>query len=201
MIIFAPSISTAKWSIQPFSPPARYSPTKTGCGKSAVAGLPSPLHTALFADTDKQEFDLAPIGSAVNAHLVYAKDDVKIFHEHLQKELEKTGTSVDAFYYSPFHPTKGLGDYLKDSECRKPKPGMLLQGAKDLDIELEKSYMIGDNLGDVQAGINAGCRSIMVRTGYGIDHQNRLDELTGGEAAGVCDNLLDAVKKIIDGEL
>ncbi len=131
---------------------------------------------------------------------LYTEKDVKKFHDHLQNELEKTGTSVDAFYYSPYHPTHGIGDYLKDTECRKPKPGMMLQAAKDFDIDLKKSYMIGDNIGDVQAGLNAGCRPILVRTGYGIDHESRLDELTE-PPAGVYDDLLEAVKTIVNGDV
>ena len=129
----------------------------------------------------------------------YCEEDVKIFHEHIQKVLGEKGEKIDAFYYCPYHPTKGVGEYLKDADCRKPKPGMMLKAAEEHDIDLSASYLVGDNIGDIQAGQAAGCRCVMVRTGYGSEHQNRLGELER-EPLAVCDNLLAAVKKILEEE-
>ncbi len=129
----------------------------------------------------------------------YTEEDVVVFHKNIQEVLEKFGTKIDAFYYCPYHPTKGIGKYLKDDDCRKPKPGMLLTAAKEHNIDLENSYMIGDNIGDVQAGQAAGCKSIMVRTGYGNEHQFKLDELEK-PLDQVCEDLISAVEWILTEE-
>lgn len=97
----------------------------------------------------------------------YTLQDVERLHEHIQKKLSEAGTSIDAFYVCPHHPTKGVGEYKKDCDCRKGSPGMLLKAAREFDIDLSRSYMVGDKEADVEAGENAGCRSIMVLTGYG----------------------------------
>jgi len=129
----------------------------------------------------------------------YTEDDVQKFHQHIQDFLGEKGEKIDAFYFCPFHPTKGIGEYLTDAHSRKPKPGMLLEGAKDHDIDLAQSYMVGDNIGDIQAGNAAGVRTVMVRTGYGTEHQARLSDLDVQPIA-VCDNLLEAVKTILKKE-
>ena len=92
---------------------------------------------------------------------------VEVLHRHIQSELTAYGTSIDAFYFCPHHPEKGVGDYKVDCGCRKGAPGMLLQAAKEHDIALQQSFMIGDKLVDIEAGERAGCESILVLTGYG----------------------------------
>ena len=66
------------------------------------------------------------------------------------------GSPIDHVYYSPYHPTAGIGKYLKDDYSRKPNPGMILQAQKDFSIDLGSSILIGDKVGDIQAGIAAG---------------------------------------------
>jgi len=88
-------------------------------------------------------------------------------HAHMHAELAVSGASIDACYFCPHHPEHAVGDYRLDCACRKPLPGMLEQAASDLDIDLAASFMIGDKLADVEAGINAGCTPLLVLTGYG----------------------------------
>lgn len=99
----------------------------------------------------------------------YTLEDVECLHAHIREELARIGASIDAFYVCPHHPKEGFGAYKADCDCRKGKPGMLLQAARDFDIDLKRSYMVGDKVADVEAGKNAGCRSVMVLTGYGED--------------------------------
>ena len=77
--------------------------------------------------------------------------------------LGNEGAYLDAVYYCPHHPDKGFEGEIPElkinCECRKPKPGMLLQAANDYNIDLSKSYMIGDSLIDIEAGNNAGLKS------------------------------------------
>ncbi|GAB7028363.1 D-glycero-beta-D-manno-heptose 1,7-bisphosphate 7-phosphatase [Geotalea toluenoxydans] len=96
-------------------------------------------------------------------------DELKLekLHCHMEKELAKAGARIDAWYFCPHHPKHGTGHYRKECACRKPLPGMLLQAAKDLDIDLAASFMVGDKLADIEAGLAAGCRPLLVRTGYG----------------------------------
>jgi D-glycero-D-manno-heptose 1,7-bisphosphate phosphatase len=88
-------------------------------------------------------------------------------HERLSALLAEAGARVDAYFYCPHHPTEGVGAYRAECACRKPKPGMLLTAARELDIDLGRSWMIGDKPDDAEAGLAAGCRTILVRTGHG----------------------------------
>lgn len=97
----------------------------------------------------------------------YDLRDVDRLHEHIQEQLAAHGTAIDGFYVCPHHATEGVGAYQVDCECRKGAPGMLLEAAADCGIDLRRSFMIGDKLADIEAGHAAGCRSYLVRTGYG----------------------------------
>ena len=97
----------------------------------------------------------------------YTEADLERLHEFLSGELAAIGTGVDAYYFCPHHPSHGTGKYRLECACRKPLPGMLHAAAEDLQIDLAASYMVGDKLADVVAGMAAGCRTILVRTGYG----------------------------------
>lgn len=100
--------------------------------------------------------------------------DVERLHRHMQKELAKAGTAVDAFYVCPHHPTEGVGELRTDCACRKGNPGMLRQAAEEHQIDLSRSFMIGDKAADVEAGQRAGCTSFLVLTGYGAAEAARL---------------------------
>jgi D,D-heptose 1,7-bisphosphate phosphatase len=96
-------------------------------------------------------------------------EELQTIHNKMETELGKEGDFIDAIYFCPHHPDKGFvgerPEYKIDCDCRKPKPGMLLQAAKDWNIDLSESYMIGDSERDVEAGRNAGVkRSIKIKT-------------------------------------
>jgi len=88
-------------------------------------------------------------------------------HEEMRGLFLKEGAVIDSFYYCPHHPTEGMGQYRQVCSCRKPEPGLLLKASEDLDIDLGKSYMIGDMPKDVEVGQRAGAKGILVQTGYG----------------------------------
>jgi D-glycero-D-manno-heptose 1,7-bisphosphate phosphatase len=85
----------------------------------------------------------------------------------VRQAFEKGGARLDAFYYCPHHWEEGKGEYRIRCSCRKPGPGLLFRAAGELDIDLAASYMVGDKLLDVETGHRAGCRGILVQTGYG----------------------------------
>lgn len=81
--------------------------------------------------------------------------------------LEEKGAKVDATYMCFHHAEKGVGKYKTECDCRKPKPGMLLQAAKEHNLDLTKCFMVGDKKADIKAGLSAGVKTILVMTGYG----------------------------------
>lgn len=89
-------------------------------------------------------------------------EDLQTIHDKMETELGKVGAFVDAIYVCPHHTDKGFEgerpEYKCNCDCRKPKPGLLLKAAKDFNIDLSESYMIGDSHRDVEAGENAGVK-------------------------------------------
>ena len=90
-------------------------------------------------------------------------------HDKMETLLGIEGAYIDRIYFCPHHPHKGykgeISELKIDCECRKPKAGMLLKAAEDLNIDLSKSWMIGDSVADIQAGEKAGCKSIKIKEG------------------------------------
>ena len=113
------------------------------------------------------------------------REQLREIHDKMETLLGREGAYVDAIYYCPHHPHRGypgeVAELKIDCGCRKPKPGLLLQAAEDYNIDLTKSWMIGDSENDVQAGRAAGCRTMRI-----------------GENGST--SLLDAVERIIEAE-
>jgi len=90
-------------------------------------------------------------------------------HNKMETLLGKEGAYIDGLYYCPHHPDKGFkGEVVElkmDCDCRKPKPGMLIKAAGDLNIDLKQSYMIGDSDNDIVAGETAGCKTVKIKEG------------------------------------
>jgi D-glycero-D-manno-heptose 1,7-bisphosphate phosphatase len=117
-----------------------------------------------------------------------------------QELLKEEGTHLDGVYYCPHHPEEAIGAYKQVCDCRKPGPEMLHRAAKDLDIDLEQSYVIGDHWSDATAGMAAGCQSILLRTGHGPQEIEKLSDQQKDSVAFIADNLSDAVGWILDRE-
>lgn len=129
----------------------------------------------------------------------YPPSRVDEIHGRLSSLLAVHGAHIDRYYYCPHHPTEGFGPYLGSCECRKPRPGMLLKAAAELGLDLSRSYMVGDKLSDLEAGVNAGCRAILVRTGCGrvvSCSLNNAEELVN---IHVADDLFEAVMFCVTG--
>ena len=96
-------------------------------------------------------------------------EELQRIHDKMETELGKEGAFLDAIYVCPHHKDKGFEgerpEYKFDCDCRKPKPGLLLKAARDFNIDLSQSIMIGDSESDIQAGRNAGCKeSVLVES-------------------------------------
>ena len=103
-------------------------------------------------------------------------DELNNIHNKMETLLGNDGCYIDGLYYCPHHPDKGFEgevvEYKINCDCRKPKPGLLLQAAKDFNIDLNQSWMIGDSKIDIEAGINAGCKTALIGDDkYGQDIQ------------------------------
>jgi D,D-heptose 1,7-bisphosphate phosphatase len=99
------------------------------------------------------------------------EDELRRIHGKLETLLGIEGAYLDRLYYCPHHPEKGFKgenpEYKIPCNCRKPAPGMLLTARDEMNIDLAQSWMIGDRTIDIAAGARAGCRTILVETGYG----------------------------------
>jgi len=127
------------------------------------------------------------------------KEDVESVNRQVNKLLSDFDVSIDEFYYCPYHP-----DYNSEEECkcRKPSPEMALKAARDFNLDLSKSYIIGDSNVDVECGIKLNLKTILVKTGQGreslsiLQKRNKLPTF-------VANNFLDAcnfIKKDFNGE-
>jgi D-glycero-D-manno-heptose 1,7-bisphosphate phosphatase len=131
---------------------------------------------------------------------LFTEDFVKTTNEHLQTALRQKRAYIDNFYYCPHHPTEGIGIYLQQCNCRKPAPGMLLQAAQDLNIDLTISYLVGDTFRDMEAAKKAGVKGVLVKTGYGQDflQDDGQDKATAENKPDfIAADILQAVKWIL----
>ena len=109
---------------------------------------------------------------SVIARNLCTPEELKNIHNKMETELGQSRAKLDAIYICPHHPDKGYPEerkeYKIDCLCRKPKPGMLFDAALHFNLDLSSSFIIGDSERDILAGINAGCTTVGVMTGYGI---------------------------------
>ncbi|RJP62495.1 MAG: HAD family hydrolase [Ignavibacteriales bacterium] len=88
-------------------------------------------------------------------------DDVNEVNNRINRLLQIKNTSIDAFYFCPFHPEFSSSE---DCECRKPSPKMVFDAAKDLEIDLSNSYLAGNSADDVECGLNSGLKTILIKS-------------------------------------
>jgi D-glycero-D-manno-heptose 1,7-bisphosphate phosphatase len=122
---------------------------------------------------------------------------VKKTHAWLDATLKQAGAAVTAWYYCPHHPDGKVAEYTGPCECRKPATGMLDAAARDLNLDLAASWVVGDQWRDIELAHRAGTRSVLVRTGYG----HGLEADWPADIASptvVCDDLLAAAGHILN---
>ncbi|MHC4264906.1 MAG: D-glycero-alpha-D-manno-heptose-1,7-bisphosphate 7-phosphatase [Planctomycetota bacterium] len=83
-------------------------------------------------------------------------------HERLEQLLAEQGAYLDKIFYCPYHPDGVIEKYRKESDLRKPNPGMLLKASEEMDVDLSESWVIGDSERDIEAGLRAGCKTILI---------------------------------------
>ena len=114
----------------------------------------------------------------------YTEEQFHRLTDWMCQQFSDAGAPINKVYFSPYHPTAGLGHYLKDDVSRKPYPGMILQAQKDLSIDLSRSVLIGDKVSDIQAGTMAGVGTNLL---FAAEHPNELGGLNCELIATLCE--------------
>lgn len=108
-------------------------------------------------------------------------DELNHIHKKMDTLLGYEGAYIDDLYYCPHHPDKGFENEIEqlkfNCDCRKPKIGMLLKAASDHNIDLKRSWMIGDRYADIMAGSKAGCRTVLLNTGHAGNDKNKYENV------------------------
>lgn len=121
----------------------------------------------------------------------FTEDNVKMINQTLAFILKDKEAYLDGYYYCPHHIKGTVKQYAYDCDCRKPRTGLIKQALEDFkEINLEKSYMIGDKSIDIELAKNAGCKGILVKTGYGISQDS-----IGADY--IAENINDAINWIL----
>ena len=119
---------------------------------------------------------------------LYTLEDYEAVARRLDEKLREEGVMLDATYFCPHHP-----DFTGPCDCRKPALGMYLRAAAELDLDLPRSFFVGDRQKDLTPAVSLGGSGFLVRTGYGREEE-------GGLAPGhrVADSLLEAARLILE---
>ena len=118
----------------------------------------------------------------------YTLEDMHKFHNHMLNEFEKENIKIEKIYICPHHPDT-------DCDCRKPSVKFIKEAEKEFNLDLKKSFVIGDHPHDIEMGKKAGCKSIYVLTGHGEKHKNSLKN-----ADYIANDLYEAAEWIIKQE-
>jgi D-glycero-D-manno-heptose 1,7-bisphosphate phosphatase len=126
---------------------------------------------------------------------IVTEEFVRETHAALDRVFEAGGARIDRYYYCPHHPDGRIERYRRVCRCRKPAPGMIEEAVQELGLDVAASWMVGDRWLDVETGLAAGARTILVGSG----HAARRDEAApaGVRADAMLDNLMEAVGWIL----
>jgi len=123
---------------------------------------------------------------------IVSEQVLKQIHKRLQKLLAHEGAGIDGIYYCPYHPDGVIEKYRAESENRKPNPGMILAAAREMDIDLNRSWVIGNSYRDIAAGQRAGCKTILINAAIDQTYRKPTDPVPDKQAV----NMKEAVNII-----
>jgi D-glycero-D-manno-heptose 1,7-bisphosphate phosphatase len=118
-------------------------------------------------------------------------------HAHMEAELERGGAHLAGIYVCPHHPTEGVAPYRRECDCRKPKPGLIERAAREMNLDLARSFVVGDAERDLAAGAALGIPGILVATGKGESEFARL-RAEGRAPEWFVPDVLAAARLIVD---
>ncbi len=118
-------------------------------------------------------------------------------NDYMRSLLERDGARVDAIYYCPHHPSASVPSYRMNCQCRKPSTGLIRLACDHYDIDMDRSFIIGDRLTDIEMARKAGLRGLLVKTGYGIGEIEYLLPHRTVAPDHIAADLLEGVKWIL----
>ena len=122
-------------------------------------------------------------------------------HNYMVQSLKEQGANIDGIYFCPHDPNAKIEKYKAVCNCRKPETGLVEMAFKDFIIDKSKMYFIGDKHSDIIAGHKSGCKTIIVKTGYGKCDLINKSHKWEVQPDKIADTLLDAVKFILKNEI
>ncbi len=125
----------------------------------------------------------------------FTEHTVGVVHARIADLLAKGGARIDAYYYCPHHPHGRIPEYTCVCECRKPARGLVDRAVRELGVDPQLSFAVGDRWLDVQLARTVGARGVLVRTGYGALEATRPPD--GLSADALVDNLIEAVSWVL----
>ena len=115
----------------------------------------------------------------------------------MEKQLGEKGVKIDGIFFCPHHPKAELESYRLECDCRKPKTGLIDQACRDFDIDLSRSFVVGDRYSDIEMGHRLNLRSILVETGYGLGEKKYVLPKKKRQPDHIAGDLLEAVRWIL----
>jgi D,D-heptose 1,7-bisphosphate phosphatase len=131
---------------------------------------------------------------------IITKEQVDFVNHKINELLSEGHAEIDKYYYCPHHPEYNSSE---ECNCRKPSPELVYQASKEFDIDLKRSYFIGDSISDYECAKNAGCKFVLIKTGNGLESISALQKQNKFPSFAAA-NLMDAVNFIqndFDGEI
>jgi D-glycero-D-manno-heptose 1,7-bisphosphate phosphatase len=122
---------------------------------------------------------------------------IQVVNDYMRSLIEKEGAFIDAIYYCPHHPSATISTYRMVCQCRKPSIGLIRRACDDYDIDMDRSFVIGDRLTDVQTARNSGLKGVLVETGYGRGEIEHLLPRSAIAPDHIAADLLEAVNWIL----
>lgn len=125
----------------------------------------------------------------------FGEPALRAVEARLQELLAHAGVALTGFYYCPHHPEGSVAGYARDCCCRKPAPGLILRAARDHDVDLGRSWLIGDILHDIEAGRRAGCQTVLIDNGNETEWElspQRVPDYTAADLAQAAGIILEA---------
>lgn len=131
--------------------------------------------------------------SGISRGLITEKN-VNDVNKKISELISNSGGKIDAFYFCPHHPEFSSKE---ESECRKPSPKMVYKAAEDFEVDLSESYFVGDAVSDIECGINAGMKTVLIKSTLSDEEINILHK-EGKSPNFVADNFIDACRYIYE---
>jgi D-glycero-D-manno-heptose 1,7-bisphosphate phosphatase len=128
----------------------------------------------------------------------YPMDLVKTLHQILLTRIREKKGNIDGIFFCPHHPAGSVPEFSRDCDCRKPKTGLIEQACKSFEIDLRRSFVVGDMCTDIELAHKAGLTGILVKTGYGLGEIEYILPQKTVNPAHIAEDLLDAVRWILE---